>query len=163
MKIIEKILSVIEKILNVFVVVLFVGMLFSLSVQVISRYVFNTGFAWTEESARYMMVWLVFSGAALCTKRDIHVAVDAMEEMIPKFSFVLKLIQRVIMIVYCVLVLKFGLASLANAAKQTSPNMQVPMNIIYSIFPAAMLLILLYAIRNLAGTILNGKKGGAHS
>lgn len=163
MKIIDKILSVVEKLLNVFVVVLFVGMLFSLSVQVISRYVFNTGFSWTEESARYMMVWLVFSGAALCTKRDIHVAVDAMEEMVPKFRFALKLVQRIIMIIYCALVFRFGLASLANAAKQTSPNMQVPMNIIYGIFPVAMVLILLYAVRNLAETFFTGRKGGAHS
>lgn len=161
MKIIDRLLSVIEKLLNVFVVVLFVGMLFSLSVQVISRYVFNTGFSWTEESARYMMVWLVFGGAALCTKRDIHVAVDAIEEMVPKFRFVLKLIQRIAMILYCALVFKFGLESLANAAKQTSPNMQVPMNIIYGIFPVAMVFILLYAVRNFAGTLASGKKGGA--
>lgn len=163
MKIIDKILSVIEKILNVFVVVLFVGMLFSLSVQVISRYVFNTGFSWTEESARYMMVWLVFSGAALCTRRDIHVAVDAMEEMAPKIRIALKLIQRIILIVYCAMVFKFGLSSLANAAKQTSPNMQVPMNIIYGIFPVAMTFILLYAVRNLAETVLKSRKGGDYS
>lgn len=162
MKQVDKILSVIEKILNVFVVVLFVGMLFSLSVQVISRYVFNTGFSWTEESARYMMVWLVFTGAALCTKRDIHVAVDAVEEMVPKISMALKLIQRIIIIVYCGLVFNFGLASLANAAKQTSPNMQVPMNVIYGIFPVAMTFILIYAIRNLAGMFLK-KEGGTLS
>lgn len=160
MKVIDGILEVIEKIFSALAAVLLVGMLFSLSVQVISRRVFNTGFSWTEESARYMMVMMVFVGATVCTKQGIHVAVDAIEEMAPKIAPVMKVIQLVVMLVYCGVVFKFGLDSLATAALQTSPNMKIPMNYIYLVFPIAMVFIAIYALRHLVA-VFRGEKYSA--
>lgn len=160
MKVIDKILEVIEKICFVLAAVLLVGMLFSLSVQVISRYVFNTGFAWTEESARYMMVLMVFVGAVVCTKQGVHVAVDALEEMVPKLVPVLKTIQIVVMLIYCGVVFKYGIETLGTAAMQTSPNMKIPMNYIYMVFPITMVFIAIYALRHLIG-VFRGEKYGA--
>lgn len=159
MKIIDAILEFIEKICSVLVSALLIGMLFSLSIQVIARRVFNTGFAWTEESARYMMVLMVFVGAVICTKQGIHVAVDAAEEMIPKVAPVLKVIQLLIMLVYCGVVFKFGIDSLATAALQSSPNMKLPMNYIYLVFPITMVFIAIYALRHLFAVFRSEKYG----
>lgn len=159
MKIIDKLLEVIEKVCQYIAGFLLVGMLFSLSVQVISRYVFNTGFAWTEESARYMMVLMVFVGAVVCTKQGIHVAVDAIEEMFPKTIPVLKTIQLVLMLVYCSVVFRFGIEIQSTAAMQTSPNMKIPMNYIYLVFPIAMVFISLYALRRLVAVFRREKYG----
>lgn len=159
MKIIDKLLDIIEKVCQYISGILLVGMLFSLSVQVISRYVFNTGFAWTEESARYMMVMMVFIGAVVCTKQGIHVAVDAIEEMFPKTVPVLKTIQLVLMLVYCGVVFKFGIEIQSTAAMQTSPNMKIPMNYIYLVFPIAVVFIGLYALRRLVAIFRKEKYG----
>lgn len=159
MKTIDKILDIIEKVCQYVGALLLVGMLFSLSVQVISRYVFNTGFAWTEESARYMMVMMVFVGAVACTKQGIHVAVDAIEEMFPKTVPVLKTIQLVLMLVYCGVVFKYGIEIQSTAAMQTSPNMKIPMNYIYIVFPIAMVFIALYALRRLVAVFRKEKYG----
>ena len=159
MKTVDKVLDFIEKICFALAAVLLIGMLFSLSVQVISRYVFNTGFSWTEESARYMMVVMVFVGAVVCTKQGIHVAVDALEEMMPKVAPVLKVVQLLIMLVYCGVVCKFGIDILETAAMQTSPNMKIPMNFIYIIFPITMVFIAIYALRHLVAVFRREKYG----
>ncbi len=151
MKIIDKILELIEKIASALAALLLIAMLFALSVQVISRTIFNTGFAWTEESARYMMVIMVFIGAIVCTKQGIHVAVDALEEFLPKLTPVLKIIQTIIFLVYCGVILKFGLEILPTAAVQTSPNMKIPMSYIYVVFPIVTVFIAIYSIRHLIG------------
>lgn len=161
MKVIDQILEIIEKIFSVVVSILLVGMLFSLTVQVVSRYVFNTGFSWTEESARYMMVLMVFIGAVVCTKQGIHVAVDALEEMFSKAAPVLKIIQHLVMLVYCGVVFYFGLQILETAAMQTSPNMKIPMNYIYIFFPIAMVFIALYTVRHIVAVFRKEKYGGA--
>lgn len=149
MKKIDKALEIVEKVWETLAAALLVGMLFSLSVQVIARYVFNTGYAWTEESARYMMVMMVFMGAIVCTKRGIHVAVDAIEELVPKVVPVFKTIQLILLVAYCGIVTVYGIRSLATASLQTSPNMKIPMNYIYLVFPITMVFIALFAIRRL--------------
>ena len=159
MKTIDKILDVIEKVFQFIGGALLVGMLFSLTVQVVARYVFNTGFAWTEESARYMMVMMVFVGAVVCTKQGTHVVVDAIEEMFPKTVPVLKTIQLVLMLVYCVVVFKYGIAIQSTAAMQTSPNMKIPMNYIYLVFPFAMVFMAIYALRRLIAIFRKEKYG----
>lgn len=159
MKTIDKILDIIDKMCQYISGLLLVGMLFSLSVQVISRYIFNTGFAWTEESARYMMVMMVFIGAVVCTKQGIHVAVDAIEEMFPKTVPVLKTIQLILMLIYCGVVFKYGIEIQSTAAMQTSPNMKIPMNYIYMVFPIAMVLIAIYTLRRLVAVFRKEKYG----
>lgn len=159
MKVIDKALDIVENVCKYFSAFLLIGMLFSLSVQVISRFIFNTGFAWTEESARYMMVIMVFIGAIVCTKQGIHVAVDAIEEMFPKTIPVLKTIQLVIMLVYCGVVFKYGIEILETASMQTSPNMKIPMNYIYIFFPIAMVFIGLFALRRLIAVFRKERYG----
>lgn len=161
MKTVDKLLEIFEKVCSFVSTILLVGMLFSLSVQVISRYIFNTGFAWTEESARYMMVAMVFFGAVVCTKQGIHVAVDAIEELLPRTATILKIIQYAIMIGYSGIVFVYGIQILKTASAQTSPNMKIPMNYIYLVFPIAMILIGLYSLRHLIAIFRKETYGGA--
>ncbi|WP_035779147.1 TRAP transporter small permease, partial [Arthrobacter sp. 35/47] len=44
--------------------------------QVVSRYVFNTPFSWTEELARFALLWFTFVSAGFVMARRIHIAVD---------------------------------------------------------------------------------------
>lgn len=158
MKIVDKVLSTIEKLFSILVVTLFVGMIVSLSTQVVARYIFNTGFRWTEESARYMMVWMIFAGSVLVSKRDAHVSVNALEEYYPKSVAPLKFIQRVITIIYASLVMYYGLQVLRIAAFQTSPNMQIRMNLIYMIYPIAMVFIIVFTLNLLIRSLAKKKE-----
>ncbi|MFO7706859.1 MAG: TRAP transporter small permease [Desulfobacterales bacterium] len=46
--------------------------------QVLLRYFFSSAFSWTEEIARYMMIWVSFLGAGLALRQGLHIGVQAL-------------------------------------------------------------------------------------
>ena len=50
---------------------------------VVSRYVFNDSFSWTEEFAIWCFTWLIFLGAALGVRQQRHVAGDFLPKDLP--------------------------------------------------------------------------------
>jgi TRAP-type C4-dicarboxylate transport system permease small subunit len=58
------------------VFVLFWALAFIVFLQFFTRYVLNDSLAWTEEIARYGLMWVVFIGGAMVTRRNTHIAVE---------------------------------------------------------------------------------------
>lgn len=53
-----------------------VALLFTLAMQVMSRFFMDFPLAWTEELGRVLQIWLVFIGAAVGTHRCEHFVVE---------------------------------------------------------------------------------------
>lgn len=53
---------------------------------VISRYVFNSSFAWTEEVGRWAFIYLIFFGTALGHRARDHIAVSIAQAVSPKWA-----------------------------------------------------------------------------
>lgn len=51
--------------------------------QFFSRYVMNDSAAWTEEIARYLLMWVTFIGAAIVMRRGTNIAVEVLMHMLP--------------------------------------------------------------------------------
>jgi len=47
--------------------------------QVLFRFVFQSPLSWTDETARYAFIWMVFIGAAVAVKKNTHIRVDLLE------------------------------------------------------------------------------------
>lgn len=56
--------------------ILFWGLAFIVFLQFFTRYILNDSLAWTEEIARYGLMWVVFIGGAMVTRRNTHIAVE---------------------------------------------------------------------------------------
>ncbi len=50
---------------------------------VFTRYVLNDSLAWTEELARYSMMWLSWLGGGLALRRGSHIAVEFLTDALP--------------------------------------------------------------------------------
>ena len=78
---------------------LLVGMTLLVFVEVILRFVFNTGFLWMQEVTLNLSAWLVLFGASYGVKVGSHIGVDAVVRLIPPYT------RRWVSIFACVLCL----------------------------------------------------------
>ena len=62
---------------------LFWMMCFVVFLQFFTRYVLNDSYAWTEEIARYLLMTIIFVGAAMCVRRNRHIHVDFLYRLVP--------------------------------------------------------------------------------
>ena len=76
-------------------------------IQVVLRYVFNSGLDWQLESNYYLFAWLVMIGISYCVRVRAHIGVDAAVRLLPRgprravgiFVLLLALLYTVLMMV----------------------------------------------------------------
>jgi len=150
MKILRRISDVLDSITKVIIAVLLIVMTVVFFAQVVARFVFNSGLYWSEELVRYSGIALIFFAAASLFKANDHVAITVVEEMLPKAGRKVQYaLLALINILYMALVLVIGIQILEVASYQQSPNMQLPMNVVYLLFPISMAISLVHAVTNL--------------
>jgi TRAP-type C4-dicarboxylate transport system permease small subunit len=115
--------------------------------QVIFRYVLNLPLFWTEEFARYCLVWASLLGAAVAMKRGQHLAVTiCMDRMPPKARRVLSVIARLSVIVILAVITVGGIQLVLVTRAQISPALRIPMSLPYLAVPVGAAIMLFHAI-----------------
>ena len=66
--------------------VLFWALAFIVFLQFFTRYILNDSLAWTEEIARYALIWITFIGAAVVVRKNSHIAVEVLLHFLPAGS-----------------------------------------------------------------------------
>jgi TRAP-type C4-dicarboxylate transport system permease small subunit len=62
------------------------GLLFTLFLQVFTRFITRDPLSWTEEAARYLYVYVVFLGASAAVTERSHVAIDVLVLRLPRLG-----------------------------------------------------------------------------
>ena len=139
MQVLQKINKYISQILKVALIACFTYMTVVLSLQVFGRYLFHKGFSWTEETARYIMIWAVFLGAAYIALNLEHVKVSIIEDLMKKQKHkqILELVQHIAGFIFVVIVLKYGFMQMTIAKLSKSANTGLSMMFPYLVFPVA--------------------------
>ena len=66
----QKFAKILDAVLKPALVLLMVALVSSVSWQVISRYIFSSPSSWTEEVARFLLIWIGVLGAAFLWRAD---------------------------------------------------------------------------------------------
>jgi TRAP-type C4-dicarboxylate transport system permease small subunit len=129
------------------VFVLSAGMFVIVFVQVIFRYILNEPLPWSEELARYLMVWIASLGAVEAYGTGGHVGVNALVDNVPAVPRkLLRLLVHLVVAVLMVVILYQGFKLSAYLRDQVSPALEVPMTWPYLAIPAGATLLLLQAL-----------------
>ena len=111
--------------------------------QVTGRYAFSTGFSWTEEAMRYLMIWLMMLGSVACIFRAEHMALQTLENLVrPSRTRLVRSALYSVAGVFCVFVLVYGWPLAMRNAAQVAPASGIPMIYPYLALPVGALLML---------------------
>lgn len=150
----EKIYQNINRIIEVVLVVIFALLVLDVLWQVFGRYVLNQSFSFTEEFARFALIWLAILGAAYLNGKREHLSMDyLLQKLSPEKLAKRMQIIEVLMFVFALVVMVIGGGNLVYTTLylgQVSPAMHVSLGYVYSIVPISGLLIMFYSIYNIS-------------
>jgi len=137
--------------INQWIEYLLFGMGFTMAlivaVQVFCRYVLNQSLFWSEELARFLLVWLTFLGASTAYYRKVNPGIDFLYLRLPPF---LRKISSIFthlasMALFIVMVI-YGYQFAWFVRLQISPALQIPKWIIMSIIPISGIILTVHAL-----------------
>jgi len=125
-------------------------MLVIIFMQVVTRYIFNYTFHWSEEAARFLFVWTVFMGSALIIGDKGHMAVNILSDKLKdkKAGIFLNVFLQLCSLAFILILIVQGSKMVKIMMFQTSPALHMPMGYVYLIIPVSGVLMLLYFIRD---------------
>ncbi|MCQ2159810.1 MAG: TRAP transporter small permease [Bacteroidales bacterium] len=110
--------------------ILLAGIAFVVLFQVIARYVFSSPLGWSDELARYFLVWSTFLSASYCVRHRISIKIDQFQNSLnaPLIPWV-KMLRHTIVFAFCVIMIPYAWKYVAQAAfnGSTSPALRIPM------------------------------------
>ena len=120
---------------------------------VFTRYAMGNQASWSEELARFLLIWIGILGAAYASGQNMHLAIDL---LMPKLTDTnqrrLKVLINTLIILFALTVLVIGGARLmyiTNVLGQLSPALRVPMYVVYAVMRVSVLLVIYYKIVDL--------------
>lgn len=107
------------------------------TLQVVFRYLLNAPLDWTEEMAALLLVWMTFIGAIVAARRDDHIKVEIVDELIknPKVLLLANSFYRLCIIAYLMAVTYGGILLWHRITFQRTPVMRIPLRYVSLIVP----------------------------
>lgn len=119
--------------------------------QVASRYIIGQSSSFTEEYARFSLIWLTVLGAAYINgQREGHLSMDYLIMKLPADKQIKRQrIIQVVMAIFALIVMVIGGGNLVYTTLklgQLSPALLVPLGYVYAIVPICGLIIIFFSV-----------------
>lgn len=130
------------------VVVLLSIMLLSVLWGVTTRYILANQSSWTDELARFSLIWVSVLGAAYISGKNAHIAIDLLPGYLSEKNnlrlriFIGTIVSLFVLAVFIIGGLRYIYISFKLG--QTSAALELPMGYVYLIVPIAGLIILAF-------------------
>lgn len=131
------------------------------------RYLTGHSVPWADEAARYLMIWLTFTGAGLILRNGGHVAITNLQDALPASGQ--KFLRAAIVVgllIFFGFMVHVGLQYAQRMQLQLTPALRIPFIYVYAAMPIGfgLLIIHLLIIARLfitAGTYKRSDDAGA--
>jgi len=150
----DHIFNKINRLIEIFLIIIFLLLVLDVLWQVFSRYILNRSFSFTEEFARFALIWLSILGAAYLNAKKEHLSMDFLYQ---KFSNVNKkkasILIEILIFLFALIVMVIGGLNLVYTTlylEQLSGTLRIPLGYVYAILPFSGLLIMFFSIYHIS-------------
>ena len=114
--------------------IIFWSLAFIVFLQFFTRYILNDSLAWTEEIARYGLMWVTFIGGIMVTRRGTHIAVELMSNLMPPgpARVALLIFIDAVKFLFLALLAYFSLTITERMDSQRMTVFDLPMSYVYA-------------------------------
>lgn len=147
---------------EILISLLLVGMTLLVFVEVVLRFVFNTGFLWFQELTLHISAWFVLLGASYGIKAGSHIGVDAAVRHLPdRIQRIAAVIAVLLSLAYCGLFMQGSWVYLRKMWKiqLEMEDLPVPLWLAHSILLIGMALLALRLLQLLWRIIRGDSRG----
>lgn len=149
----KQIRSQLDKIIELLLVSILSAMVINVLWQIITRYFSASPSSFSDELARYLMIWLGLIGSAYVSGKKEHVSIDYfLKKLNHKKRVLLNRLIDFIILFFAFFVMIIGgghLVFVTIKLEQLSPSLQIPLGFVYSVIPLSGLIIIFYQISNI--------------
>lgn len=120
---------------------------------VFTRYALGNQASWSEELARFLLIWIGILGAAYASGQRMHLSIDLLgPKLEPAKRRRLQRFIDLIILIFALTVLVIGglrLIYITQVLGQLSAALRVPMAVVYSVVPLSGLLVIFYKTQDI--------------
>ncbi|NOQ92285.1 MAG: TRAP transporter small permease subunit [Flavobacteriaceae bacterium] len=154
MKLADIIFNKINRSIEVLLIVIFGLLVLDVLWQVFSRYVLNTSFSFTEEFARFSLIWLSILGAAYLNAKKEHLSMDFLyQKFSEKNQNKVSILIEAFIFLFALVVMVIGGFNLVYTTLhlgQLSGTLRIPLGYVYAILPFCGLLIMFFSVYHIS-------------
>ncbi len=154
MKATNSLFNKVVKFMEFFLVVIFALLVFDVLFQVFSRYVLRSSVTWTEELARFSLIWMSILGAAYLNAKREHLSMDFLyRKFSDKTKKKVSIVIEVLIFLFALIVMVIGGFNLVYTTLhlgQLSGTLRIPLGYIYAILPFSGLLIMWFSVYHIS-------------
>lgn len=116
-------------------------MVIVVTIQILVRFALprvgiNVSAPWSEELARYLMIWCIFLGAAVAARAGDLIAVESLADAVPeRWELVIRNVALATTTAFLGLLIWLGLRWMEFGEGETSTVMNIPMSWVYAALP----------------------------
>ncbi|MFI2743160.1 TRAP transporter small permease [Zhouia sp. PK063] len=145
--------KLLDKSLGITLVVLMAAIVITVLWQIFSRFILNSPSSYTEEIARYLLIWIGVLGAAYASGQKEHLSINILQEKLsPKSRKKLLIGINILIIIFCLLALVLGGGNLVYTnyiLGQNSAALHLPLAYVYMVLPLSGILVVIYKINEI--------------
>ena len=136
------------------------GVIIIMSVQVVTRKLFNFVFFWSEEGILLCLVWFSFLGIAVGFREGVHMGVEALtDHLSPRANRIIDTWVNLMGLLYGVYFVIYGWEFTVLMFESTLPATKLPNSVVYAVMPVSGFMVCVYSLLQLFGVNTKRHKG----
>ena len=148
----KKALLAVDSFVESFCLLSMLLMVLIVSLQVITRKMFNFVFFWSEEVTLLLLAWFAFMEIAIGCRENLHLSMDILDNL--SYKGFLKALDKLIEIstfVFGVYLIIYGWEFTSLMSESTLPATKLPNSVLYIVMPLTGVMTCAYSLLQLLG------------